>query len=51
MILPNKMYICYATAASHHTDEEVSGSKGKEVQSRTSRSSVNSTDWSVFIFL
>ena len=42
--------IRYATAAQHHTDEEVSGSKGKEVQSRTSRSSVNPTDWSKCLF-
>ena len=42
--------IRYATAAHHHTDEEVSGGKGKEVQSRTSRSSVNPTDWSKCLF-
>lgn len=42
--------IRYATAAHHHTDEEVSGSKGMEVQSRTSRSSVSPTDWSKCLF-
>ena len=42
--------IRYATAAHHHTEEEVQGGKGKEVQSRTSRSSVNPTDWSKCLF-
>ena len=43
--------IRYATAAHHHTDEEVSGSKGKEVQSITSRSSVNPINWSKCLFV
>ena len=63
MILPNEMYtgtrlVTVATQASRISATllqltiilKVQGGKGKEVQSRTSRSSVNPTDWSKCLF-